>query len=77
MIDEGNRCKQRNIILGNGKKKPKVQALYDYAEKSNREVSPGSKVHFLINHLKLGTAINDKTFVLKNFCLAHCTTYDK
>ncbi|XP_063685310.1 spectrin alpha chain-like isoform X2 [Bolinopsis microptera] len=39
LIDEGNRCKQRNIILGNGKKKPKVQALYDYAEKSNREIS--------------------------------------
>ena len=43
LIDEGNRCKQRNIILGNGKKKPKVQALYDYAEKSNREVSAISK----------------------------------
>ena len=38
-MDEGNRCKQRNIILGNGKKKPKVQALYDYTEKTNREVA--------------------------------------
>ena len=37
-MDEGNRCKQRNITLGNGKKKAKVQALYDYTEKTNREV---------------------------------------
>ena len=33
------RCKQRNVILGKGKKKPKVQALYDYVEKTNREIS--------------------------------------
>lgn len=39
MVDEGNRCKQRNVILGNGKKKPKVQAAYDYVEKSNKEVT--------------------------------------
>ena len=38
MCEEGNRCKQRNIILGNGKRKPKVVAQYDYVEKSNREV---------------------------------------